>query len=78
MKRSRPELVIGLIARRARLVICNELSFRFRYLLGFLLFAFILWIIGVVITRIIDTRYWDALRSDQFRYLDELKKHNRH
>jgi hypothetical protein len=77
VKRNRPALILKLIVRHARRVVLNELSFRLRYLVGFLLFVLALWCVKVTVAWILDINYWDQLKSDQFKYLDELKKHDR-
>ena len=59
-------LALKLILKRVRRVLLDKLSHRLRYLIGLLLFALILWLLKVTVEWVIDTKYWDGLKSDQF------------
>jgi hypothetical protein len=49
----------------------EKLLFRLRYFVGFVLFAFVLWLLlKVMLPRLIDTEYWDGIQSDQFINLE--------
>lgn len=70
-------LVLKLILRRLCMGLVGKLLFRLRYFVGFVLFALILWFLKVTIVWLIDTKYWDGLKSDQFMNFEERTRPNR-
>ncbi|OFW24628.1 MAG: hypothetical protein A3H27_03680 [Acidobacteria bacterium RIFCSPLOWO2_02_FULL_59_13] len=70
-------LVLKLILKRLHTVLLDRLLFRLRYFVGFLLFALMLWFLKVTIGWLIDTKYWDGLKSDQFMTFEERGQPNR-
>ena len=59
-------LALKLILKRLCMGLFEKLLFRLRYIVGFALFAFILWFLKVAILERINTKYWDDIKSDQF------------
>ena len=70
-------LVFKLILRRVWMALCEEFLYRLRYVAGFALFALILWLLKVVILEQIDTRYWDSIKSDQFKSFQDQNEPSR-
>jgi hypothetical protein len=66
-----PILILKLILRRLCVGLLEKLSFRLRYLVGFVLFALILWVLKLTIVWLIDVKYLDSLKSNQFKSFEE-------
>lgn len=64
-------LVLKLILRRICSGLADRFFFRLRYLVGFLFVMALLWLLKIALPWLIDTNYWDSLRSDQLRKRDE-------
>ena len=69
-------LIFKLILKRLCMGLLEKFSFRLRYMVGFALFALILWFLKVTILGRIDTKYWDNIRSDQFKSFEERNQPN--
>jgi hypothetical protein len=54
-----------------------KLLFKLIAIIGFVLFAFAFWIIKVTVLERIDTKYWDNLKSDQFKSFEQLNQGKR-
>ena len=70
-------LVFKLILKRLCMGLFDKSLFRLRYIVGFALFALILWFLKVTILGRIDTKYWDNIKSDQFKSFEERNQLNR-
>jgi hypothetical protein len=64
-------LILKLILRRICMGLVEKLLFRLRYFLGLILFAFVLWVLKVTVPWLIDVKYWDGLKSNQFKNFEE-------
>ncbi len=64
-------LVLKVIVRRLCAGLLEKLLFRLRYLVGFLLFALILWVLKFVLIWLVDAKYLDSLKSNQFKSFEE-------
>jgi hypothetical protein len=66
-----PMLVLKLILRRLCRGLVDRLLFRLRYFFGFALFALILWFLKFVLAWLIEIKYWDGIKSNQFENHEE-------
>ena len=64
-------LALKLISKRICIGLLEKFLFRLRYLLGFVVFALILWFLKVAVFQHIDTKFLDSIKSDQFIWLEE-------
>jgi hypothetical protein len=64
-------LAFKLILKRIGIGLVEKFLFRLRYIVGFALFASILWFLKVTILARIDTKYLDGIKSDQFKSFEE-------
>ena len=70
-------LVLKLILKRLCMGLLEKFLFRLRYIVGFALFALILWFLKVTILGRINTKSLDSIKSDQFKSFDEQYQPNR-
>jgi hypothetical protein len=70
-------LVLKLILKRLCMGLFEKLLFRLRYIVGFALFALILWFLKVTILERIDTKNLDNIKSDQFKSFEEQNQPDR-